>query len=219
MRPAEFDRRDQTLCANHRRGLYYTWLHLLRVHALFLNFEPATYLLEATKVAHIGVLAVASRRRGPQLLRACVWDDVQTSWVEQGAAEDGFSAIVGESGDASAEIQRIAEANPLEAERVLALSAGKIRAGEDWHCVQKLDSCVIGTSEVICRITFCQDTDEHAREFRVSRLRRCGHLWDILHMGGKLPPALSDLAQGFQLGGLPISPIRTRSRSRIGVRH
>ncbi len=62
LRPDKFDQRDATLCDNHRRGLYYTWLQPLRVHALFLNYQPATYFLVASKVAHIGVSAAVSRR-------------------------------------------------------------------------------------------------------------------------------------------------------------
>ena len=199
LKPNQFDDRDATLCANHRRGLYYTWCQPLRTHALFFNFEPATYLLEATKVAHIGVPAAISRRRGPQLTKTCVWDDAASAWVEQAAAEDGFSAIVGDSGDAKDEVKRIAGGDPLEAERVLALCAGKIEHTEDWYKLRRLDSCVIDASEVIRRITFCQDTDEHAHAFRIARLRRCGRLWDILKTAHRLPPALSDIKDGFRL--------------------
>lgn len=206
LRPEKFDALDATLRANHRRGLYYTWLQPLRVHALFFNFEPATYQLVATKVAHIGVPAAISRRHGPQLTKMCVWDNAQTAWVEQVEAEDGFSAVVGESGNAQAEIKRIADGNPLEAERVLALCAGKIGYCEDWHGVRQLDSCVIDASEVIRRITFCQDTDPDAREFRVARLKRCGHLWDILKTDAQLPPALADLKGGFRLKWSPTFP-------------
>lgn len=201
LRPDKYDDRDATLSANHRRGLYYTWLKPLRVHALFFNFEPATYLLEATKVAHIGVPAAISRRRGPQLTKTCAWDDATGAWVEQVAAEDSFSAVVSESGHAKDEIKRIADGNPFEAERVLALCAGKIEIedGDDWYGVRRLDSCVIDASEVIRRLTFCQDTDKDACEFRVRRLKRSGHLWDILKTDDQLPPALADLKDGFRL--------------------
>jgi len=50
LKPGKFDDRDATLRANHSRGLYYTWLEPSHTHALFFNFEPLTYLLEATKV-------------------------------------------------------------------------------------------------------------------------------------------------------------------------
>jgi hypothetical protein len=198
LKPDKFDERDATLGANHRRGLYYTWLQPLFTHALFFNYKPATYLLQTTKVAHIGVPAAISRRRGPQLTKTSVWDDAATAWVEQVAADDGFSALVGESGQAKHELKRIADDNPIAAERILALCAGEIGHDEDWHSVRNLDSCVIGASEVIYRITFCQDTDEKVGKFRVARLKRCGNLWDVLKTKDKLPAALSDFRQEFR---------------------
>ena len=89
----------------------------------------------------------------------------------------------------------------------LPICAGKIEDGDNWHDVRRLDSCVIDASEVIRRITFCQDTDNHAREFRVStRLKRCGHLWAILKTNNRLPPALADLKEGFRLEWSPDFP-------------
>ena len=199
LKPDKYDARDETLCANHRRGLYYTWSKDLYVHTLFFNFKPATYMLDATKVAHIGVPAAVSRRRGPQLIKTCVWGDAATAWDQQVAADDGFSAIVAECGPATDEIRRIADASPLAAERVLALCAGKIGHAEDWHRLDRLDSCVIDSTEVIHRITFCQDTEESARDFRIARLRRCGYLWGILTTHQLLPPSLADFKDGFRL--------------------
>lgn len=195
-----YDDRDATLSANHQRGLYYTWLQPLRTHALFFNFEPATYLVTTSKVAHIGVPAAVSRRRGPQLTRVCTWDSASGSWAEQGSAQDGFAAVVGESGNAKDEIQKVSVRNPLEAERVLALCAGRIGHADDWHGVRQLDSCAIDLSEVIRRITFCQDTNEDARDFRIERLKRCGNLWDILKTEAKIPSSLADFKQGFSFG-------------------
>lgn len=206
LRPDKFDERDATLCDNHRRGLYYTWLQPLRVHALFFNYQPATYLLVASKVAHIGVSAAVSRRRGPQLTRTCIWNNANTAWVEQVASEDGFSGVVDETGNAKGEMERITADNPVYTERVLALCAGKIGHSDEWHGVRHLDSCVIDTSEVIHRITFCQDTDDHAREFRIARLKRCAHLWEILTTEGALPPALADLKNGVRLDWSPQFP-------------
>ena len=172
----------------------------------FFNYKPATYHLLATKVAHIGVSASVSRRRGPQLTKTSVWNDAAGAWVEQVVAEDGFLAIVGESGTAKDEIERIAVSNPFDAERVLALCVGKIEDGEDWHHVRRLDSCVIDASEVILRMTFCQDTDKRATAFRVARLKCCGRLWSILKTDLMLPPALADLKQGVRLEWSPGFP-------------
>jgi hypothetical protein len=206
LRPDRFDARDETLCSNHRRGLYYTWLENSHAHALFFNYQAAVFQAIASKVAHVGVLGPKSYRRGPQLDKTFVWSNEKSAWVEQVVAEDGFYIVACESGHAKDEIKRIADGNPLEAERVLALCAGKIGHGDDWHAVHRLDSCVIDASEVIRRITFCQDTDEHACQFRVARLKRCGHLWDILKSSDRLPPALADLKDGFRLEWSPAFP-------------
>jgi hypothetical protein len=199
LRPQTFDDRDATLSSNHRRGLYYTWLGPLYCHALFFNYQPATYLLHATKVAHLAVPAVLSRRTGPKLIKASIWDDATGSWIERTTAEDGFSAIVNECGNAKDNIQSISDSNPLETERVLALCAGRIGHAQDWHRLRHLDSCIIDLSEVILRITYCQDTHERAQEFRIARLKRCAYLWDILSTPAHLPAALSDFNGGFRL--------------------
>ena len=196
LKSRKFDDRDITLCSNHQQGLYYTWLQPYHSHALFFNYKPGIFLFNATKVAHIAVAGPVSRRRGPQLTKTCNWNDEEDRWVEKNTADDGFSAVVTESGNAQTEIKRIADANPLEVERILALCAGEIKSNEDWHKVNILDSCVIGSSEIIQRVTFAQDTHEQARRFRTARLQRCSRLWDII-TSEELPPALLDLKSGF----------------------
>ena len=96
----KFDDRDTTLDANHRKGLYYTWLWPLRAHAMFFNYDPALFLLQASKVAHIGVSAAVSRRRGPQVTNVFSWNEEAKSWVAQAAARDGFDDVISESGAA-----------------------------------------------------------------------------------------------------------------------
>ena len=196
LKSKEFDDRDITLCRNHRQGLYYTWLEPCRSHALFFNYKPAIFLFTATKVAHVAVAGSVSRRRGPQLTKTCNWNDEEGHWVEKTTADDGFSAVVSESGNAQTEIKRIADINPFEVERLLALCAGEIKSNEDWYKVNILDSCVIDSSEIIQRVTFAQDTHQQARKFRIARLRRCSRLWETI-TSGELPPALSDLNPNF----------------------
>ena len=206
LRPDKFDDRDRTLTVNHQRGLYYTWLLSLRSRVLFFNYEPASYLLTATKVAHIGVSASLSRRRGPQLTATRIWDEGTSAWIDHMAPADGFSLVVAECGDAQHEIKRLADGNPFDAERVLALCAGKIGHSDSWYTLRHLDSCGIEASEVIRRITFCQDTDHEARDFRITRLRTCGRLWEILKTEASLPPALADLKAGFRFEWTLSSP-------------
>jgi hypothetical protein len=196
LKSQEFDDRDITLCSNHQQGLYYTYLQPYRSHALFFNYKPGIFLFNATKVAHIAVAGPVSRRRGPQLTKTCNWNYEEGRWVEKTTADDGFSSVVSESGNVQTEIKRIADVNPFEVERILALCAGEIKNDKDWHKVHLLDSCVIDSSEINRRVTFAQDTHEQAIRFRTTRLRRCSSLWDIIK-SEDLPPALSDLKSGF----------------------
>lgn len=201
--PDTFDDQDATLSSNHRNGLYYTWFQAMRSHALFFNYEPGVYLITASKVAHRGVPASLSRRRGPQLTAMQTWDDNASAWVPHPGPTDGFETVVAECGNAQHDIAQLADVNPFNAERVLALCAGSIGTDANWHHLRKLDSCGIEASEVIRRMTFCQDSDPHARSFRTGRLRRCGRLWDILSTHAYLPPALDDLKGGFRLEWAP----------------
>jgi hypothetical protein len=197
LRPKGFDTQDLTLCVNHKRGLYYTWLNSSRAHVLFLNYSAGAYLIEATKVAHAGVPASVSRRVGPKLQQVFVWDPgTAAALTAQASAADGFSGILAQSGNAQGEIQRLYNTNPIVAERVLAICAGKIVPGE-WYKVGILDSFGIGTTEIVRRITFCQDVDPDADQFRSARLLRCANLWQILSEKSNLPPALADLTDGF----------------------
>lgn len=202
----QFDVRDNTLRVNHKRGLYYTWCQPLMCNVLFLNYEAGSYLFTATKVAHIGVIGAISQRRGPQLEDVCSWDNATALWKKKEFSEDGFANFISESENAKDALNLIYKECPLKLERILALSVGKNEELEQWHDVRKLDSFGIDASEVVRRITFCQDTDENASTFRISRLKRCGTLWEILNNKDELPEALADFRNGFNLTWSNIAP-------------
>ncbi|MDD5135688.1 MAG: hypothetical protein PHP01_09820 [Phycisphaerae bacterium] len=199
LQPDKYDDRDATLCANHKRGLYYTWSNVLRSHALFFNYCPATFILTATKVFHLNVANSVSRLRGPQLTETRLWCQVDEVWNAKEQLSDGFTLVVHESGDAKEELKRLAEASPVSTERLLALCTGNTICVENWHNLQQLDSFVIDSSEVIRRLTFCMDKDPCVIDFKNQRLRRLKRLWTILKDGTKLPKALDDLNSGFKL--------------------
>lgn len=203
LRPDKFADDDVTITTNHNNGLYYTWLNDSRCRALFFTYIPAIFAITASKVAHHGVAAAMSRRRGPILDSTRVWDNASSQWVVSNAVSDGFAAIVAESGSAAADLQTLASASPLRAERTLALSAGQIMHS-DWYTLKKLDSCLIDTTEVMRRITACQDSDEGARQFRTKRLRTAHRVASMLTT--RLPAALSDLHAGFRFDWSPQSP-------------
>jgi hypothetical protein len=203
LRPDRFADDDETVAVNHRNGLYYTWLNDSRCRALFFTYIPAVFSITASKVAHRGVTAALSRRRGPILNSTRIWDDATSQWVVSNSVADGFAAIVSESGDASADIQALANESPLRAERTLVLSAGQI-LHVDWYTPKKLDSCLIGTTEVMRRITACQDTDEEARQYRTKRLHAARWVASLLRHA--IPIALADLEAGFRFDWSSLSP-------------
>jgi hypothetical protein len=196
LKSSKFDARDETLCQNHKLGMYYTWLKPHHTHALFLNYNAGTYLLKASKVNHDKVEAVASRRHGPKLTKTCIWDTENKKW-NGNEANDGFSEIVNNDSIPQKSIKEIAETNPFVAERILALSAGDIYSDEEWYKVNHLDSCTIDSSEIIKRITFAQDTNADANKFRTRRLKSCVHLWKILTTQD-LPANIKDLENNFK---------------------
>lgn len=201
LKPDQFDRNDGPLADNHRKGLYYTYESGHRVHALFFNYAPALFILEATKAAHIAQPAIA-KRTGPNLKEMLNWNGA--AWT-QGAAADGFASVIAHAGPAQTQVQNASTSNPFWAERLLALSAGSITNAEDWYCVKQLDSCAINQDEFIKRITFCQDPEPTSAAFRTGRLKLCGHLVTTVQTV-KLPPSLTDLGAGYDLKWAPASP-------------
>jgi len=198
LRPDKFDDGDAVLLQNHKRGLYYTWLRPDNFHALFFNYDPAVFILETSKVFHHAVAGVVSRRRGPQTLSTLAWDSSSNSWISGPDPNDGFAVAVQEAGDALGQMQALAAVNPLHAERALALAAGKAGPDTGWYRPRLLDSCVIERTEVIKRMTFCQDNSPDAAEFRTRRFRRIKDMVRILK-NERLPAFLSDFKGGFTL--------------------
>jgi hypothetical protein len=193
-----FDTSDATLSANHKRGLYYTWLNTSRAHVLFLNFEAGAYFIEATKVAHLAQPASTVHRVGPRIRNVFVWDAETGELTERQVVPDGFVSILDLAGGAKSELERLHGVSPLTLERILALCAGKIPNVENWYKVGELDSFRIQPDEIIKRLTFCQDIEQEACEFRSVVMLRCADLWQILTDARLLPAALSDIGRGFR---------------------
>lgn len=206
LQPDRFDDNDGTLATNHRKGLYYTWIDSLRAHALHFNYDPAVFQLTATKSAHHYTPGVLSSRVGPKLDHIYSWDSPNGDWKQLPAAEDGFATCVPQAGGAATELTRVATGCPIAAERVLALAAGRVNRRIDWYAVKHLDSCNIEENEVIQRVTFCQDSHVDAKTFRTTRLTRCSHLWGIITTPRNIPPALTDINQGFEFEWVDHSP-------------
>ncbi len=204
LRPDKFDSTDSFLQHNHKLGLYYTWLHVDRCHALFFSYAPAAFLLVGTKVAHLRVPAPLSKRTGPRMDSLYEWSSDQQEWKVAGEADDMFSGVVADAGDAADQLKLLAQTNALGVERILAICAGHPISRADWYKVIHLDSCQIDAEEIIRRVTFCHDQEAKAATFRRSRLRAAQRTIRLLSQS--LPPSLTDLAEGFQLDWDAASP-------------
>src|SRR5262249_15499357 len=74
----------------------------------------------------------------------------------------------------------------------------------DWYTVKKLDSCFIDRTEVVRRVTACQDMHQDAQQFRTLRLHTALRMVTVL--GRPLSPALADLSAGYKFDWSPQSP-------------
>lgn len=204
LRPDRFNTEDDFLQHNHKLGLYYTWLQVDRCHALFFSYAPATFSVIATKVAHLRVPAPLSKRIGPKMEALYCWSNESRSWEDTKRADDRFSDVVADAGDASKHLALLAETNAFAVERILAICAGYPISRPDWYKVTHLDSCELDAEEIVRRVTFCHDREKRATSFRRSRLRAGQRTVRLLRRS--LPPSLSDLAIGFQFDWNSASP-------------
>ncbi|MEO5379073.1 MAG: hypothetical protein H7832_15030 [Magnetococcus sp. DMHC-6] len=191
----ELDIEDEIQIKNHNNGLYYTRLEKLLTHALFFNYQQATYLLEASKVAHINVKAPSVKRRGPKLDKIFMWDELNNQWIEKECIDDNFLEIYREYDDDKIDLKKIKDNNPFHLERILDLSSGDVENDQEWYKVSKLTCCRINPDEVIKRVTFAQDPD--GENFRSSRLKRINFLYNILTNKNLISSSLADLSDGF----------------------
>lgn len=197
LRPDRFDFKDATLRENHRKGLYYTWLDGTKSHALYFNYCTGFFRLESTKAWHKGVPAAQSRRRGPKVLEAFNWCTDSQSWKDAVSLSDGFAEAVQAVDPLGHALTNFAANDPISAERLLALCSGAVLEVGDWHMVKKLDCFFIDGRESLQRLTFALDHEEPAPKFRKERLYRFRNLRKIVEDAKNIPPALTDLSDGF----------------------
>lgn len=220
LKTAQIDLDDATVAANHRNGFYYTRLEAHKAHVSFFNFRPAVFSLTSSKIVRLGVAGPVGGRRGPQLIMAKSWDDVNQHWANSVPSNDGFTNLCHQCGAAAAQVKLSYDRCPLACERLLALCAGNADSSLDWFHPGKLDSFGLDQREPILRITFCQDSHGEAAQFRVRRLRRCAALWTILQTPAHLPQTLRNDMNGFVLEWTPLAPhqnLRCQSGARATV--
>lgn len=198
LRPDKFNHSDKRVKSNHVAGLYYTRLKPMKWHVLFFNYDPAVFVLKTSKVWHHGFPMAQQNRSGPRLEEVIRWHEATGKWIPELKSADGFETLVYPYGTTVDPLKQLYATSPIDVERLLALTAGYISQPTDWYSVIELDSFAIEESEYIKRITFAQDPEQLAAEFRDARVRKFVTCRGIQHQFTDWPPELSDLANGYE---------------------
>jgi len=193
---------DAIVLPNHEQGLYYTYMEEHR-HALVFDYDEAVFECRVPKVV-TRRLAILANRNGPSCNARYVWDSQVQSWVRQTSApRTGFAEALAADTDASAALQLAPDANPLNVERLLALSSGAISSGDGWRDISNIDSFRIGRDEVVNRITVAQEISPSAASFRHARFQTVANIRHELNTRGGWPPQVGGLDPRAQIQWAP----------------
>lgn len=218
----EIDLSDGRVARNHRLGLYYTRIARRWTHAMFFNFAPAVYQLTASKVVRLCLPGAVAARRGLKMESSETWDTTQEKWTNTELLNDGFEAILNESGGAEAQVKASYDICPCACERLVAICAGDAFKSDGWYDPKNLGSFSTSELEMINRLTFCQPSHDDEVSYRLRRLWKCARLWEALSDTAELPLGLKDIADGFTLEWTSQAVnhnVRTHAGTRATVMH
>jgi hypothetical protein len=193
---------DAVVIPNHNHGLYYTYMKERR-HALLFHYDEATFELQVPKLITLGS-AVMANHNGPATFQRYEWNEATSTWTAGLAVpETGFNAFVDSDPSSKLALEHVlAEGNPLDIERVLALSTGAISGDLTWHSIQNIDSCQIAADEVVQRVTVIQDNEAYA--FRHERLTSVAQIHHEILNSDYWPPQVAgvDLESSIRWTGM-----------------
>jgi hypothetical protein len=182
---------DNLVIPNHELGLYYTYLVNLHRHALMFHYGEAVFDLRVPKVATTGK-AVQANRNGPSVTERYIWEPAASNWVPATRpADSGFNALIQANANAHGAMSHaLNSATALDIERLLALSAGAVQSTDRWFAAAEIDSCLIKEDEIVRRITFAQDDNAEAADFRHHRLQVVAEIRHELDNRMQWPPQI-----------------------------
>lgn len=189
----ECSSKDGTVIANHRLGLYYTYMKERR-HALRFHYDEAAFELLVPKLLRLSP-AVMANHNGPSMVDRRVWGAATQDWVSgQVPAVDGFAAYMAAYPEANAALAQVRATNdPLAIERVLALSTGDISGRETWPSLENIDSCTIEQDEVVRRMSVIQD--DKGNDFRYRRISAIAEIHHEITNQTQWPPQVAGLTK------------------------
>jgi hypothetical protein len=195
----EFELSDARLEANHQKGLFYSFWHARRTDLCFLSFDQHVFYYRMPKTVQI-VQAVLARRTGPEMLSLWDWNIPESTWVDSANANDGFAQLCETFQLPACDYCLNATHTTLDRERILTLSAGKLRGARDWHKVRNMDSFAAEDNERSKRLTFTHEQAQASVTFRREHLANYIKLqMTVLANPSHFPPTIQDLKGDWTL--------------------
>lgn len=191
---------DERVNQNHIKGLYYLRYPSCYTNVYLFNYCEHAFLLRTTKPSQAGAVAPLEGRTGPEMLRVFCWNRAESRWDEHEVCDDGFGGLCAEAG---ADVSPLSSnnLNPVDKERLLALSTGVLRKPRKqgaWYDVRFLPTFSLTDGEVVRRVTFTHDPSHEARTKRSEILGRfCNLRNHILTDPGNYPVNIRDLAHNY----------------------
>lgn len=195
----KFELSDTRLEANHQKGLFYSFWHAHRTDLWFFSFDQHVFHYCMPKTLQ-DVPAILAQRTGPEMLSLGHWDAQTGTWPDAINADDGFAQLCESFQQRGCDYCSNAPHKAVDRERLLTLSAGKLRRARDWHTVRNMNSFTAEADERSKRLTFTHEQAQASDEFRREYLRRYIKLqMTVLANPANFPPTIQDLAGDWSL--------------------
>jgi hypothetical protein len=186
---------DGRLDSNHRKGMYYSKFHPHRAHVYFFNYDEHVFFLRTTKPSLKNAVPLSQLRSGPKMESVYSWNPTSDAWDEAAEADDGFKALCEANFNADLSPLSNGSMSPINKERLLALSAGRVEGAQEWYTAESMTSYRVGEDEVMQRGIVVQDPCPEAMRKRLRRLARFRDLRNtIVPDGSNFPRPIQDLA-------------------------
>lgn len=128
------------------------------------------------------------------------WDGTAANWQEITLADDGFASLCTKFTRPGCDYCIGVPHTVLDRERLLTLTAGKMRKIKEWHEVRNMDSFTTEHDERSKRLTFTHEQANASKDFRQEHLSRYVTLqMDILQIASNFPETIHDLRGDWRL--------------------
>lgn len=194
---------DNAVNNNHMGGLYYTYWSDKYSHNYYFNCHEGVYYFKNTKVCQSLSNPARSMRTGPEARKVYHWNNSSNNW-ESSTPDDGLTDLcTGLDCDVPSLINK--DLSPLEKERLLTLSCGKIYSQNDnksnWYDLKKLHFFKVDDYEIIKRITFAHDDTDEAIDHRDEVIVRFSDLnRSVIGNPDNFPDCIKDLRGNSRIG-------------------